>query len=81
MLFCGPLQDPIEVGSQTPILPPAVLLGDQPLLTQLIQGPLDGGAGEMQLGGNGPNPRPALALPIRMVLQVHIDRPRPVTQT
>ena len=57
-----------------------MLLGDQLRPAQIIQSPLDGGAGEPQLGGDGPYPRPALALAVGMVLQVHIHRSGPVVQ-
>jgi len=51
-----------------------MLLGDQLRPAQIIQGPLDGGAGEVQLGGDRPYSRPAFALTVGVIFQVHIDR-------
>src|SRR5699024_3290194 len=45
---------------------------------QLVQCPLDGGAGEGQVPRDGPDGRPTLAVPAGSVLQIHIDRPGPV---
>ena len=57
-----------------------MLLGDQLRPAQIIQGPLDGGAGQPQFGGDRPYPRPALALAVSVVLQVHIHRPGPMAE-
>lgn len=39
------LSDPVEIGRQAAVLPPAGLLRQQLRPVQLVQGPLDGGAG------------------------------------
>ena len=57
-----------------------MFLGDQLRFAQVIQGPLDSRAGETQLGGDGSYPRPALALAVGVVFQVHINSPGPVVQ-
>ena len=57
-----------------------MFLGDQICLAQIIQGPLDGGAGEPQFSGDGPYPRPTLALTVSVVPEVHIHCPGPVAE-
>lgn len=70
--------DRIEVGRAAPIGPVAFLLNEIPLGSQLVQGTLHRGAGELQVGGDGAYPKPAFALGVRAVLEVHIDGHGPV---
>lgn len=74
------LSEPVQIRCQTPILPPAMLLGNQPRPAQVVQGPLDRGAGQTHFSGNRPDSWPALAFAVGVILQVHIDRSGPVAQ-
>ena len=49
-----------------------MLLGDQLRPAQIIQGPLDGGARQPQLGRDGPYPWPTLALAVCAIPEIHI---------
>ncbi len=57
-----------------------MLLDDQPRPTQIVQGSLDSGARDVQLDGDGANSRPALALLVGVVFEVHIDHLGAVVQ-
>ncbi|KAF5053489.1 hypothetical protein DSECCO2_397870 [anaerobic digester metagenome] len=60
------------------ILPVARFLFNKPFLHQIIQGALDGAAGELQVGGYGLDRRPAIRTFSRTVTEVNINRPRPM---
>ncbi len=70
--------DGIEVGGTAPIRAVSNCLDEIAIVSQLLQSTFYRGAGELQVGSNGSYSRPALALPIRAILQVHIDRHGPV---
>lgn len=64
----------------TPIFPPARLSGEQASSVEIVQRPLDCGAGEAQLRGYGADPRPAPPLTVCVIFEIHIDRSGPVAQ-
>ena len=63
----------IQIGSKTPILPPAWVLLQQTSPAEIIQCPLDRRAGKPQLQSNGSDGRPAASLAVCPILEVHID--------
>src|SRR5699024_282375 len=71
LLFHG-----IEIGGAAPIRPVPGSLFQIAALLQIVQRPLDRGAGQLHVRGNGLNARPALSLGIGAIPQVHIDRLR-----
>ena len=70
----------VEVGCVAPVLPVPGRFLDIAAPLQIAKGSFDGGAGQLQIGGDGLDPRPALATGAGAVAEVHIDRPRPVGQ-
>ena len=71
LLFYG-----IEIGGAAPIRPVPGILLEIAVLLQIMQCPLDRGAGQLHVRGNGLDARPALSLGIGAIPQVHIDRLR-----
>ena len=72
------LLDGIEVRGAAPVRTVPLLLCEISFGGQLVQGALDCGAGELQVGGDGAYPRPAFALGVGAVLEVHINGHGPV---
>lgn len=70
----------VKVGGEAPIFPPAWVLPQQPGFLQVIQRPLDSGTGESQFQCDGLDGRPAAALAVCPVLEVHIHTSGPVAQ-
>ncbi len=70
----------IEIGGIASVLPEAVVFFQIALLFQIGDGPLDGGTGQLQVTGNGLDPRPALAFGIGSIPEVHIDGLGPVAE-
>ena len=69
LLFYG-----IEIGGAAPIRPVPGILLEIAVLLQIMQCPLDRGAGQLHVRGNGLDARPALSLGIGAIPQVHIDK-------
>ncbi|EDS09773.1 hypothetical protein ANACOL_03577 [Anaerotruncus colihominis DSM 17241] len=65
----------IQIGSKTPVFPPAWVLLQQTGFTEVIQRPLDRRAGKPQLQSNCSDGRPAASLAVCPILEVHIDAP------
>lgn len=70
----------IEIAREAAVVTVAVFLLDVAMLFQIGKGPLDRAFGKAEIGGNGLDPRPALALGGRHAFEVHIDRFGPVRQ-
>ena len=66
--------EPIEIGGASAVLPPSALFSQQTRLTQIVQGPLDGGAGEAQVPPNGLDGWPALARLVGPVPEAQVDQ-------
>lgn len=74
------LFNPIEVGRQTPVFPPARRLLHQPCVDQIIHCPLYGRAGEADPCGYSVDARPAGALFVGMVFEIDKHSLCPGTQ-
>lgn len=81
-VFSGrwPGEDRIEIRRVAAVLPEAVGTLQIPALLQIGDSPLDGGAGQLQVTGDGLDPRPALAFSIGSVPEVHINGLGPVAE-
>ena len=66
--------DCIEIGCAATVGPMPRCPGKVALCLQFIQSTLHGGAGQLEPRGNCIDSRPALALAIGAILEVHIDR-------
>ena len=71
LLFC--LSDGVQIGGVAAVDPMAGDLLQIAMLLQVMKCPLHGGAGQLHVGGDGVNPRPAFALGIGAIPQVHIN--------
>ena len=71
------LSDGVQIGGTAAVgsMPGSLL--QIPVLLQIMKCPLHGGAGQLHVGGDGVDPRPAFALCIGTIPQVHVDRPGP----
>ena len=74
------LQDSIEIGRPPAILTPALIFRQEPSLTEIVQCPANCRTGDVQLSCDCPNGRPADAILIGAVFEIHIHRSRPVGQ-
>ncbi len=68
-----PGEDRIEIGGVAAVFSEAMGPLQITVLLQIGEGSFYRGAGELQVGGNGLDPRPALPLGIGAVTEVHID--------
>ena len=74
------LFDAVQIRRVAAVVTKAGLPFQIAVLFQIGQRPLDGGAGEGQIGGDGVDPGPAYALGGGAALEVHIHRLGPVGQ-
>lgn len=72
------LLDGIEVRGTAPVGTVSGVLDQIAFGGQLVQSAFHCGAGELQVSGNRPDPRPAFALGVRAILEIHIDGHGPV---
>lgn len=70
----------IEIGGAPAVLPPAGLQTNPAGTLKVPRGPLDRGAGEVQVRADHADKRPADALLVRPALEVHIHGPVPVEE-
>ena len=70
----------VQIRGEASVLPPTRVFPQQSGFAEVIQCALDGGAGKPQLQGNGLDSRPAAALAVRPVFEVHIHTSGPVAQ-
>ena len=74
------LQDSIEIGRPPAILTPALIFRQEPSLAEIVQCTANCRTGEFQLPRYGFDGRPADAILIGAVFEIHIYRSRPVRQ-
>lgn len=72
------LPNDIEIGCAAAVAAKACLFLQIAVLFKFAQRTLGRAAGNVQVRRNRPDPRPALAMPVRAVMQIHIDRFRSV---
>ena len=63
------------------ILPISEFLPQIPCTDKIVQGAFYGAAGHPQFPGHGRDSRPAAFVPVRTVMEIHIDCHRPVRQS
>ena len=63
----------VEVGGVASVFSVSVILLEIPGFFQIRNRPLDRGAGEAEVSGDGVDSRPTFALGVRAVAEVHID--------
>ena len=71
------LSDGVQIGGAATVGPMPGNLLQIPMLLQIMKRPLHRGAGQLHVRRNGVDTRPALALGIRAIPQVHINRLSP----
>lgn len=64
----GRLTDIIHAAALAAVFPPSLLLVNPAAFYQVVDGPLDSAAGQLQLPGDGTNRRIAFAILIRPIL-------------
>ena len=81
-VFLGrrPGKDRIEIGRIAAVFPETVGLFQIALLLQIGEGPLHRRAGELQIGSDGVDARPAFSLGVGSVAEIHIDSLCPVAE-
>ena len=75
-----PLQKRVKIGRVASVFTPASVFGKKSSLAEVIQCPLDRGAGELQVCGNGADGWPASAFRICTVFEVDIHGLCPMIQ-
>ena len=74
------LRDFVKIGCSSAIFAPALILGQETSLTEIVQRTANCRPGELQLPSDCPNRWPADAIFIGAVFEIHIHRSRPVGQ-